>query len=75
MDGRYLKTVIECKKWRSFIKTVIGKNITVLSKIELNVVLFEYGGIVYYYEISNGIYDIDDVWNPSDDYTGPDKKT
>ena len=29
---KYEQAVSECKKWRSLIKTVIGRNITVLSK-------------------------------------------
>ena len=32
VNGRYGKTVIECKKWRSLIKKVVDGNITVLSK-------------------------------------------
>ena len=72
MDGKYEKNVIECKKWRSFIKICIGRNITVLSKTELDVIRFEYGEIVNSSEISNGIYEIDDVWNQSDNETVPD---
>ena len=29
---KYEQAVSECKKWRSLIKTVVGRNITVLSK-------------------------------------------
>ena len=54
------------------IKIVAGWNIIVLPKTELDVVRFEYGEIVDSYEISNGIDKTDDVWNQSDDETGPD---
>ena len=30
VDGKYEKTIIECKKWRSLIKIVVGSNIIVL---------------------------------------------
>ena len=33
---RYEKSVIECKKLRNFIKSVVGGNIIVLSEIEYN---------------------------------------
>ena len=29
---KYEQAVSECKKWRSFIKTFVGRNITILSK-------------------------------------------
>ena len=74
VDGEYERTDIECKKWRSFIKKIADRNITVFSKTELYVVRFEYGGIVNYSEISNGIDKIDDVWNKSDHETVPDKR-
>ena len=67
-----MNTVIECIKWRSFIKQVDYRNITVLSKTYLDVVWFEYGEIVNSYEISNGIDEIYDVWNQSDNEKVPD---
>ena len=30
LDGKCEKTVIECNKWRSLIKIVVGGNITIL---------------------------------------------
>ena len=71
-DGEYEKTVLECNTWSSFIKSLVGRNITVPSKSELDNVQFEYGEIVNYSEISNGD-EIDDVWNKSDYGTGPQK--
>ena len=63
MDGKYGKTVIEFNKWRSLIEKVVGVNITVLSKTELDVVRFEYSEIEDSSGISNGIDEIDDVRN------------
>ena len=74
MDGKYENTVIECMKWRSLIKNVVVRNIAVLSKTGLDVVWFEYGEIVNYSEISNGIDEMDDVWNQSNDKTCLDQK-
>ena len=45
-----------------------------LSKTELDVVQLEYGEIVNSSDISNGIDEIDDVLNQSDNETVPDKK-
>ena len=56
------------------IKINVCSNITFFSKTELDNVPFEYGEIINSSEISNGIYDIDDVWNQSDDETGTGKK-
>ena len=72
MDGKYKTNVIECDKWSSFIKLLVGRNITVLSKTELDHVRFEYGDNVIFSEISNGD-EIYDVWNQLDDETGPKK--
>ena len=69
MDGKYEKTVIECKKWRSLIEKVVGSNISILSKKELDVVQLEYGEILNSSEISNGIDEIYDVWNKSNNET------
>ena len=52
---KYEKSVSECTKWRSLIKTVVGRNITVLSKKWLDTVQSEYGDIVNASEISIGI--------------------
>ena len=73
MDGKYEKTVIKCKKWRSLMKEVVDRNIVVLSKKELDISLLEYGEIVNSSEISNGIDEIDNVWNQSDNEKVPDK--
>ena len=62
MDGKYEKTVVECNKWRSLIKRLVGKNIKILSKKELYHVQFKYGEIVNSSEISNGD-EIDDLCN------------
>ena len=40
---KYEKYVSECKKWRSLIKTVVGRNITVLQKKQLDNVWSRYG--------------------------------
>ena len=39
---KYEQEVSECKKWRSFNKTFVGRNITFLSKKALGTVLSEY---------------------------------
>ena len=70
---KYDQAVSEYKKWRSFIKTVVGRNITALSKKELDNVQSEYVEIVNASEISNGIDEIDDVWNEADNEIIPDK--
>ena len=71
---KYKQTVSNCNKWRSLIKTVVGRNITVLSKKELYRVLTEYREIVNASEISNGKDEIDYIWNESNNETFPDKK-
>ena len=68
------KKCLEYKKWRSLIKRVVGRNITVLSKPKLYDVGLYYGEIVNFSEISNGIDEIYDVCNQLDDETGTDKK-
>ena len=55
------------------VKRVVDRNITVLSKTELDNVRFKYGEIVSSSEISNG-EEIDNVLNQSDDETGPKTK-
>ena len=57
------KYVSEFKKLRTFIKSVVGRKITVLSKIEYDQVRTEYGEIINACEISNSAGVIDDVWN------------
>ena len=59
---------------RTFIKSVVGINITVLSKIEYDHVRIEYGDIINAYKISNGDDAIDDVWNVYNHQKFPDKK-
>ena len=60
---KYEQAISECKKWRSLIKTVVGRNITVLSSKKINIFQSEYGEIVNAYEISIGIDEIYYVWN------------
>ena len=55
------------------IKIVVGRNITVLIKIELDNVRFESGEIVNSSKTLNGD-EIDDVWNQSYDEKGPKTK-
>ena len=57
------------------IKTVLDRNINDPSKKELCVVRSEYSEIVHSSEISNGIDEIEDVCNQSDNETGPDKNS
>ena len=57
-----------------WLKKVVDRNIAVISKIELDVIRFKYGEIVNSSDISNGINEIDDVWNQSDNETVLDKK-
>ena len=52
---------------------MVGRNITVLSKIEFDHVRIEYGEIINAYEISNGYDAIDDAWNVYDHQKVPDK--
>ena len=68
-----IRSVLECNKWRSLIKILVGRNIKVLSKTELNHVQLKYEEIVNSSEISNSD-EIYDVWNQLYDGTGP-KKT
>ena len=51
------------------IEKVVGSNISILSKKELDVVQLEYGEILNSSEISNGIDEIYDVWNKSNNET------
>ena len=50
-ECKYEQAFSEYKKWRSLIDTVVGENITVLSK--KNHVRTEYGESINAYEISN----------------------
>ena len=54
------------------IKKIVDRNTTVPSKIELYFVQLEYGEIVNSSQVSNGIDEIDDVWNQPDNETVPD---
>ena len=40
------KNVSECKKLRSLIKAVVGRKITILSKLEYDNIRIEYGEII-----------------------------
>ena len=71
---KYEQAVGELKKWRSWIQIVIRININVLSKKELDNVQSEYGEVVYFSRVSNGIYEMNDVWNESDNEKVPDEK-
>ena len=52
------------------IKTVFGRNVTVVKKNHLRT---EYGEIINASEIPNGKDEIDDVWNESGNEEVPDK--
>ena len=69
---KYEKSVSECKKWRSLIKKVVGRNITVISNV-LDSVRSDYGEIINASEISISIDKIYDVWNESDIETATEK--
>ena len=71
---KYEQAVSECDKRRRLIKAVFGKNITVISKRELDTLRTEYGENINNYEISNSIHEKYDVWNESDIETVTDKK-
>ena len=62
----------ECKKQKSLIEAVVGKNITVLSRKELDNGRTEYGEIVNASETLNGKYEVDGVWNETDNERSPD---
>ena len=68
------KPVSKCNKWCSLIKLVVGRNITLPSKKELDNVQSEYGDILNVSEISNGIDEIYDVWDEYDYEKVTDKK-
>ena len=74
MDRIYAKIVPECNIWRSLVKIIVGRNIKVLSKTELDNVRLEYDEISNSSEISNRD-EIYNVWNQSDDGIGPGEKT
>ena len=44
--SKYEQAVSECKKFRTFVKIVIGSNIKVLSEIEYDHVRTDYGEIM-----------------------------
>ena len=62
---KYKKTVSNCNKWRSLIKTVVGRNINFLSR-KLDHIRTEYGEIINASEISISIDKIYDDWNEYD---------
>ena len=51
----------------------MGETLSSFKKKEFDNVQTEYGEIVNASEISNGKYEIDDVWNKSDNEKVPDK--
>ena len=57
-----------------FGKTVVGRNITVISNEKIDHVWSEYGEIVRFSEITNGIDKIDNFCNESNNEKVPDKK-
>ena len=71
---KYEKTVRKCKKFCTSIKSVFGRNITVLSKLENDHVRTIYGEMINYSEISNGDDAINDAWNVYNHQKVPDKK-
>ena len=52
---------------------MVGRNITILSKIEYNHVRIEYGEIINASEISNCDDAIDEVWNEYNHQKAPNK--
>ena len=68
-----VRYVSECDKLHTFIKCVVGRNITVLSRTEYDHVQIEYGKIINASEISNGDDAIDDVCNEYNYHKVPDK--
>ena len=72
MDVKYEKTVIECKYGAAWFKKLLIGILLSFQKKYFIFVRFEYGEIVNSSEISNGIDEIDDVWNQSDNETVPD---
>ena len=67
---KYEQAVSECKKWSILIKTVVGRNINFLSR-KLDHIHTDYGEIINASEISNGKYEIDYVWNESNNEKVP----
>ena len=59
---KYEKAVSESKKLRTFIKSVVGRNINLLSKIEYDHVQIEYGENINANEISNGDDKVYGIW-------------
>ena len=59
------KLLFNVRNGSVWLKNVVDRNIINLSKTELDVVQFEYGEIVNSSEISNGIDEIDGLWNQS----------
>ena len=71
---KYENTVSECNNLRTFIKSVVGENITILKKKEYDHVRIEYGEIINTYQISNSDDAIDDVLNVYKYQKFPDRK-
>ena len=59
----YEEYVSKSKKLQTFIKTVVGRNITVISEQEYDYVPTEYKKNINASEISNGDDAIADIWN------------
>ena len=68
------RAVSECNNLRTFIKTVIGRNIIFLSEQEYDRVHAEYRKIIGASEISNSDDAIADVWNGYNPEQVPDTK-
>ena len=60
---KYKQSVSECNKLRTFIKTLVVRNIIVLSEKYYGNIRTEYGEIIIASEISNGDDAISDFWN------------
>ena len=72
LDSKYERTVPECNKYCSLFQIIVGRNIKVISKTELDSVELEYDKIVNSSEISN-CDEIDGVWKQSNDIISPAK--
>ena len=70
---KYEQAVSEFNKWRSLIKTVVGRQLLLFIK-KLDTFRSKYGEIVNASKISIGVDEIYDFWNESDIETVPEKR-
>ena len=72
VDGKYEKLSSNVRNGAFLLKELLVGTLQSFQKTELDHFRFEYGVILNSSEISNGD-EIDDIWNQSDDETGPGK--